>query len=114
MNQYQPPQYVYYAPVRPPSNGMAVTALVMGIIAITFGIWSPVPFFGLVAASIAFVPGVLAVIFGHVGLNASASSRVGRGQSITGLVLGYVTVGLIVITTIGWIAMLTASSGSWA
>src|SRR5690606_15212613 len=48
---YGPSQTVYQQVVRPPSNGMAVTALVLGIVAITVGVWSIIPVLGLVARS---------------------------------------------------------------
>ncbi len=97
-------QVIYQQVVRPPSNGLAVAALVLGIVGITVGIWSVVPFLGLIAAVFAFVPSVLAVIFGIVGWQkAGRIGGVGRGQALTGLILGGVTVALIVLVTMGWI-----------
>lgn len=61
------------------SNGMAITALVMGILGFFCGITS-----------------ILAVIFGHVGLSQirnSNGTQSGRGMAIAGLVLGYVVLG---------------------
>lgn len=59
---YGPSQTVYKQVVRPPSNGTAVSAMVLGIVAIAVGVWSVIPILGLLAAFFAFVPGVLAVI----------------------------------------------------
>ncbi|UOQ57234.1 hypothetical protein MUN78_16515 [Leucobacter allii] len=111
---YQPPQqqYVYQQVVKPPSNGMAVTALILGIVAIVIGIWSPIPFVGIGAAFFAFLPAVLAVIFGHVGAGTAKKVRVGKGMATTGLVLGYLTLGLIVAVTIFWIIAGAVGSSS--
>ena len=99
--------------IKPPTNGMAVTSLVLGIVAIVTGIWIPIPILGLVMMFWAFLPAVLAVIFGHVGLrNATRLGGIGRGASLTGLILGYVTLGLSVITTFLWIVTAAAASSS--
>lgn len=112
---YQPPpqppqQVIYQQVVKGPSNGQAVAALILGIVAIAIGIWSPIPFLGIVTAFLAFLPALLAVIFGHLGLRVSATNGVGRGQALTGLILGYVTLGIIVLTTMGWMFAMAASS----
>ncbi|MHA6695302.1 DUF4190 domain-containing protein [Homoserinimonas sp. A520] len=103
---YGPSQTIYQQVVRPPSNGMAVAALVLGIVAIAVGVWSVIPILGLVAAFFAFAPGVLAVIFGVIGRTRSrALGGLGRGQALAGLVLGAVTLGIMVLTTMGWILL---------
>ena len=105
-NPYGPSQTIYQQVVRPPSNGMAVTAMVLGIVAIAVGFWSIIPILGLVAAFFAFIPGVLAVIFGTIGRTRSAAlGGVGRGQALTGIVLGAVTLGIILLTTVGWVML---------
>jgi uncharacterized membrane protein len=109
---YNQQHVIYQSVVRPPSNGMAVTALVLGIVAIVFGIWIPIPLFGLFMMFVAFLPAVLAVVFGHVGLRTSAKNGVGRGAAITGLILGYLVVALSIGTTALWIIAAAASSGS--
>lgn len=91
---------------------MAATALVLGIVAIVFGIWIPIPIFGLFMMFIAFLPAVLAIVFGHIGLTNSARSGVGRGGAITGLVLGYVVIALSVAVTALWFVGMAASSSS--
>lgn len=112
---YGPSQTIYQQVVRPPSNGMAVTAMVLGIVAISVGFWSVIPILGLVAAFFAFVPGLLAIIFGVVGRTKSvALGGVGRGQAITGIVLGSVTLGIIVLTTAGWVMWTTVGSLSFS
>ena len=91
---------------------MAVTALVLGIVAIVFGIWIPIPIFGLFMMFVAFLPAVLAIVFGHVGLNNYRRNGVGRGGAITGLILGYLVIALSIGTTALWIIAGVASSNS--
>ena len=109
---YGPSQTIYQHVVRPPSNGMAVAALVLGIVAIAVGVWTIIPILGLVAAFFAFLPGVLAVVFGAIGRTRSkALGGLGRGQAMAGLVLGSITLGIIVLTTLVWI-LATVATGS--
>jgi hypothetical protein len=112
--QYPPQQQVIYQQVvRPPSNGMATTSLVLGIVAVVTGVWVLIPIIGMFFGFIAFLPAVLAAVFGHVGMSkATTVGGIGRGAALTGLVLGYVTVGLIVLTTIFWFIALGLSSAA--
>jgi Domain of unknown function (DUF4190) len=72
-------------------NGLAVAALVLGIIGVVAGV-TVILFF------LAFPLGVLALIFGLVGqANARKRDGAGRGQAIAGTVLGGVTIGLSII-----------------
>lgn len=103
MAYQQPQQLIYQQIVKPPSNGMAVTSLILGILAIVVGVWTPIPIAGLVFAFLSFLPALLAIIFGHVGLSTSKTNGVGKGQAITGLILGYLTIGIIVVVTMIWI-----------
>jgi len=68
-------------------NGLAVAALVLGIIgvALTF-----IPF-------LPYITGVLAIIFGVVGMN----KEVKKGMATAGLVLGIITIGLKVLFWMG-------------
>lgn len=85
------------APVPAPrAPGMAVAALVLGILGVTVGLclW--------------FLPvmQVLAVIFGHVSLSRiNAGGLPGRGLAITGIVTGYVGLAIsavvLIVTLIG-------------
>jgi hypothetical protein len=108
------PQPHYYVSIqKPPTNGLAVTALVLGIVAIVTGVWTPVPLLGLFAAFAAFLPAVLAVIFGHVGLNrAQTIGGTGRSNALAGLWTGYITLGIIVATTAMWMVSLAATAGA--
>lgn len=106
---YPQPHYVQI--VRAPSNGSGIASLVLGIVAIVMGVWIPVPILGLFLTFLAFVPAVLAVVFGHVGLAfAARTAGIGRGGALAGLILGYVTLAIAVVTTCAWIALGTASS----
>lgn len=101
---YQQPQqqYVYQTVVKPPTNGMAVTSLILGIVAIVAGVWAPIPFVGLFFSFVAFLPALLAIIFGHIGYSTAKKNGVGKGQAITGLILGYLTIGIILALTVAW------------
>ena len=82
LSQYQM-QPVIVA-VAPPTNGKATAAMIFGLC--TFLVW--------------FLAGIPAVILGHMALkeiNASNGMQGGKGQAITGLVLGYLAVGGLAI-----------------
>jgi uncharacterized membrane protein len=105
-------QVIYQQVVRAPSNGMAVAALVLGLVSIVLGVWIPVPILGLFMMFVAFVPALLAIVFGHISLRRSMVVGVGRGASLSGLILGYVTVALSVMTTAFWVVTAAASSSA--
>lgn len=110
---YQPYQQPYMVVQRPPSNGQAIGAMVLGIIAAAVGVWAFVPFVGLISAVLGFLPAVIAVILGHLGLNgANRMGGTGRSQAITGFILGYVTLAIIIGTTLFWIIAIIGSSNS--
>jgi membrane-bound ClpP family serine protease len=71
-------------------NGFAVTALVLGIIALVLAF---VPVVNIVS----FALGVVAIVFGIVGLVTARSRRTGRGMSITGLVLGVLALAVAIL-----------------
>lgn len=72
----------------PPSNGLAIAALVVGIIALLVS-W--IPFLGLI--------GLLAMGFGYLGLSRARRLGGGRRMAVSGLVIG----GLSVLAGIGWV-----------
>ncbi len=85
--------------VAPPTNGKATASMVLGLC--TFVVW--------------FLAGVPAVILGHMALkeiNLSNGTQGGKGQAITGLVLGYISVAGLAICIfcylLGGLATLTA------
>lgn len=81
--------YGYQAPVQE-KKGLAITALVLGIVAIVLGV---IPGIGVVS----FILGPLAIIFGIIAL----VKKQKKGLSITGIVLGALgVIAAIVITSI--------------
>lgn len=96
-----PPQPVYppqvVMAVQPPTSGLAVTSLVMGIIGLLGG-WC-----------LLGIPCVLAVICGHAGLAATnGNARSGRGLAVAGLVMGYICVipAIVVFFMIGGLGVI--------
>ncbi len=77
------------------SNGMAIAALVLGIVSLVL-------FFACGAGILA---GVLAAVFGFLGLSKAKQSGQGRGMSLAGLILGLIGIigGILflVLVTIG-------------
>jgi hypothetical protein len=79
---YVPPvQPVYVQPmlISQPTNGKATAAMILGLLIFIAG----------------FFTGIPAVILGHMALNeinTSGGTQGGRGQAITGLVLGYLSI----------------------
>lgn len=71
---YTPPYPAYPVYVAaPPTNGLAIAALVLGIV------W------------VYWVGSILAVVFGHIALSQiNQRGQGGRGMAIAGLVLGYI------------------------
>ena len=83
-----------------PTNGFAVASMVLGIVGITIG-WAIV-FLG------AIITAAVAVVFGHVALSdIKRTKHRGRGMAITGVVLGYITLGIA-----GLILLLVALIGN--
>jgi len=92
-----PPPYPYPAYAAPGTNGLAIAALVLGIL------W------------LYWVGSILAVIFGHIALSQIRHSHQGgRGLAIAGLVLGYVGLALLLLFIIGVVAVGTHSSAGTA
>ncbi|GAA4285376.1 hypothetical protein GCM10022261_29070 [Brevibacterium daeguense] len=82
-------------------NIWGVLALVAGILALLGSFLGLIPFVGPVLGIIAFVIGVLALIFGIVGLNAAKKGRASnKGLSLTGLILGALSILLSIIFVI--------------
>ncbi|MBS1674917.1 MAG: DUF4190 domain-containing protein [Actinobacteria bacterium] len=98
---YAPPYgQPYAAPLR--SNGLAIAALICGIV-------------GLVV--VPFLPSIAAVITGHMGLSQTKHDPAlgGRGFAITGLVLGYIGVGFwLLIGGLMLLGFLAAASSSYS
>lgn len=73
----------------PKGNGFGTTALVLGIVAVVFSV---IPILGFVA----FILGPLALIFGIIGLTRKFTKK---GTSITGLILGALSIIIAIIVT---------------
>jgi hypothetical protein len=80
-----------YQPVqRQTTNGFAVAALVLGIAVLCTGIFG----------------GILAVVFGNLALariDDSQGMEKGRGMAITGIVLGWIAIGLTAVVAGAWL-----------
>lgn len=86
-----PPGYGYQGPVQGPPQGLAITSMVLGLCGIVAWIVWPV----------ALVLAILAVIFGHVSLSKEKYGQAGgHGMAVTGVVLGYVFLGLVLAIVI--------------
>jgi len=88
--QGPPPLY----PAPPPTNGLAVASLVLGIVSLAC------------SQCITAIPGV---ILGHIALKqirASGGTQGGRGLAIAGLVTGYVSLGIAAVVVFVWVAFI--------
>jgi len=72
-------------------TGMAVAALVLGILALLASPWPIGSYFAIVLAA-------LAVIFGIIGVR----RRAGKGMAMTGLILGVLALAISIIASIFW------------
>jgi hypothetical protein len=81
------PQVAYVQRTPAPTNGLATAALILGILGVVF-FWTF--WFGIIL-------GVLAVIFGAIGLSRAKSGAPNKGMATAGLVLGIVSVALGVV-----------------
>lgn len=69
------------------TNGFAIAALILGIFALLFNF-------------LLFIPSVLAVVFGIVGLKRSEQTGTGHGMSIAGIVLGIIAFSFYIIAIV--------------
>src|SRR5262245_48871221 len=80
------------------SNGLAIAALVVGIVGVLFGF---IPFTFILAR----ILGALALVFGFVGLSRAKRVFTGKGMALAGVILG----GLAVVLGIVGVAIVASS-----
>jgi hypothetical protein len=96
--------YGGYAPGQEaPSQGLSITSMILGIIAIPT----------MCANGLGILLAILAVIFGHVG-HAQYKRQTGQanGMAIAGLVCGYISLGIVLIILIWVLAFVGSFSGA--
>jgi len=79
-----------------PTNGLAVTAMILGIVSICFG----------------YLAGIPAVIFGFLGKKKAAETGVGGGQALAGIILGFIGIVIGVLWTILFLVGALASDSA--
>ncbi|NEN06015.1 DUF4190 domain-containing protein [Diaminobutyricibacter tongyongensis] len=106
-NGQQPSQMVYvqYAP-KPPSNGLAIAGMVLGIVGTVLSL---IPIVGIF---LCWLPALLGVIFGCIGLGtAKRNNGYRRGEAITAVICGLLPIPLVMIG-FAVVAALGASSST--
>lgn len=111
MSQYDPPQQqppAYqpphaYMPPQPPvaqqqANPLAITAMIAAFVSPASWIFAWIPVIGYVLAVVAPVSAILAVIFGHIALSQiKKTGQAGRGMALTGVIVGYILIGVSIL-----------------
>ncbi len=98
-------------PVSAPSNGVALTAMILGIVGAVVGFWAIIPITGYFSAVFGFPLALAAVICGHIGRGRSKRlGGVGRVQSLVGFLLGYVSIAVMVVASAAWTVFLFVGS----
>jgi hypothetical protein len=88
---YGPPAYVQPVIVSPPTNGMAIAALVCAVLGL----------------------GPIAAILGHVARKQiRETGEQGDGLALAGIIVGWVTTGLVVCVCVGYFAFFAAMIGT--
>ena len=85
----QQPMMAQQIMIQQNGNGMAVTGLVMGILAIVCYLLG---WLICVTWAVGWLFGILAIIFGHLGQAEGNRSGTGTGQGIAGFILGYLAI----------------------
>lgn len=83
----------------PPTNALALAGLILGIVAAAIGLLAPSIYMVLL---LAFIPGLLAIIFGFVGI--TTANRMGglrRRHAIWAVVLGFSPIAAWLVS--GWL-----------
>ena len=80
------------------SNGMANSGLVLGVFGVGSIFLAPLTEGG--TCLVAWLFGLLGIIFGHIGAARGKQIGIGRAQGLIGLTLGYITLALYVVPVI--------------
>ena len=106
--QAAPPNVVQVQVVT--TNHMATVSFVCGVICLLlFGFSIVVDQFE--ACLFIWFIGILAVIFGHIGIREASRTGIGKGFAISGLTLGYLTV-MVYVAAFGFLILLLQSLGN--
>ena len=103
------PQPISYQsqPAVAPRNGVALTAMILGIVGASVGFWAVVPVTGYLSAALGFPLALAAVICGHIGRSrAKRVGGVGRIQALVGFLLGYASIAFMVVASAAWTVFL--------
>lgn len=92
------PEPYYYEPQKPEKTGLAVAALVLGIISVVLSCMG----FNIIIA-------IIAIILGAVYLSKKQAAR--RGMAIAGLVLGIVSIALFILMVVLVVVFMFAGMG---
>ena len=92
----------------PISNGMANSGLVLGVFGVGSILLAPLTEGG--TCLVAWLFGLLGIIFGHIGAARGKQIGIGRAQGIIGLTLGYITLALYIVPII---FLLIVFEGGW-
>ena len=92
------------------SNGAAIGALVLGLLALLFGLllgW--IPILGIAFVGLGVILGLIAVILGFIG----RGKPTGGGQAMTGIITGAIGIVASIGWTVAWIAGIGAMEGEF-
>ncbi len=89
-----------------PSNGVALTAMIFGIIGAVVACGAIIPITGYFSAGIGFPLALTAVICGHIGQSRSKRLGVGRVHALVGVILGYLSIAFMAIASAAWTVFL--------
>lgn len=91
------------------TNNMATASLACGVISFfLFGLAIMADEFDLCLWI--WIVGLLAVIFGHIGVKEASKTGIGKGQAVTGLLLGYMSL-MVYVGGIVFVLLLLQSLG---
>ena len=105
----QPPQHAQGAPgvgVMPSQNGLALTSMILAICGVVL----------TMLCGIGFILAIPAVILGHISrkqIRESAGLQSGEGMALTGLIIGYITLALMLVMGV-LVAVAVIAEGSFS